>query len=136
MLPSNILWMAPDQMAFAHSRNHETDLSTKSGNLFKMAAKIESERRIWHTTICDTPLLRSTWRSFDQLQKKIAPKLAFLCREQERMSYLILSWCEPTEALSDMGFCAVARATLYSINTALNSPIDDAPSKTESGRPV
>ena len=30
----------------AHSRNHVTDLSTESGNLFKMAAKIKSER-IW-----------------------------------------------------------------------------------------
>ena len=30
----------------AHSRNHVTDLSTAGGNLFKMAAKIKSER-IW-----------------------------------------------------------------------------------------
>ena len=30
----------------AHSRNHVTELSTESGNLFKMAAKIKSER-IW-----------------------------------------------------------------------------------------
>ena len=30
----------------AHSRNHMTDLPTESGNLFKMAAKIKSER-IW-----------------------------------------------------------------------------------------
>ena len=34
------------EKTLAHSRNHVTDLSTESGNLFKMAAKIKSER-IW-----------------------------------------------------------------------------------------
>ena len=34
------------EKTLAHSRNHVTDLSTEGGNLFKMAAKIRSER-IW-----------------------------------------------------------------------------------------
>ena len=37
---------AEGEKTLAHSRNHVTDLSTESGNLFKMAAKIKSER-IW-----------------------------------------------------------------------------------------
>ena len=37
---------AAGEKTLAHSRNHVTDLSTGSGNLFKMAAKIKSER-IW-----------------------------------------------------------------------------------------
>ena len=37
---------AAGEKTLAHSRNHVTDLSTESGNLFKMAAKIKSER-IW-----------------------------------------------------------------------------------------
>ena len=37
---------AAGEKTLAHSRNHVTDLSTESGNLFKMAAKVKSER-IW-----------------------------------------------------------------------------------------
>ena len=37
---------AAGEKTLAHSRNHVTNLSTESGNLFKMAAKIKSER-IW-----------------------------------------------------------------------------------------
>ena len=37
---------AAGEKTLAHSRNHVTDLSTESGNLFKMAAKLKSER-IW-----------------------------------------------------------------------------------------
>ena len=37
---------AAGEKTLGHSRNHVTDLSTESGNLFKMAAKIKSER-IW-----------------------------------------------------------------------------------------
>ena len=37
---------AVGERTLAHSRNHVTELSTESGNLFKMAAKIKSER-IW-----------------------------------------------------------------------------------------
>ena len=37
---------AAGEKTLAHSRNHVTDLSTESGNLFKMAAKIKTER-IW-----------------------------------------------------------------------------------------
>ena len=32
------------EKTLAHSRNHVTNLSTESGSLFKMAAKIKSER--------------------------------------------------------------------------------------------
>ena len=35
---------AAGEKTLAHSRNHVTDLSTESGNLFKVAAKIKSER--------------------------------------------------------------------------------------------
>ena len=34
---------AAGEKTLAHSRNHVTDLSTESGNLFKMAAKIKRE---------------------------------------------------------------------------------------------
>ena len=37
---------AVGEKTLAHSRNHVTDLSTGSGNLFKMAAKIKSDM-IW-----------------------------------------------------------------------------------------
>ena len=37
---------AAGEKTLAHSRNHVTDLSTESGNLFKMAAKVKTER-IW-----------------------------------------------------------------------------------------
>ena len=37
---------AAGEKTLAHSRNHVTDLSTESVNLFKTAAKIKSER-IW-----------------------------------------------------------------------------------------
>ena len=40
------LFTETPQKTLAHSRNHVTDLSTEGGNLFKMAAKIKSER-IW-----------------------------------------------------------------------------------------
>ena len=39
-------YAAAGEKTLAHSRNHVIDLSTESGNLFKMAAKIKSER-IW-----------------------------------------------------------------------------------------
>ena len=35
---------AAGEKTLAHSRNHVTDLSLESGNLFKMASKIKSER--------------------------------------------------------------------------------------------
>ena len=38
--------MAAAEKTMAHSRNHVTDLFTESGNLFKVAAKVKSER-IW-----------------------------------------------------------------------------------------
>ena len=37
---------AAGEKTLAHSRNHVTDLSMESGNLFKMAVKLKSER-IW-----------------------------------------------------------------------------------------
>ena len=37
---------AAGEKTLAHSTNHVTDLSTESGNLFKIAAKLKSER-IW-----------------------------------------------------------------------------------------
>ena len=37
---------AAGEKTLAHSTNHVTDLFTESGNLFKIAAKIKSER-IW-----------------------------------------------------------------------------------------
>ena len=42
------------------SRNHVTDLSTESGNLFKMAAKIKSER-IWVRGL-ETGEKQTKWR--------------------------------------------------------------------------
>ena len=37
---------AAGEKTLAHTRNHVTNLSTESGNLFKMTAKTKSER-IW-----------------------------------------------------------------------------------------
>ena len=50
------------------SRNHVTDLSTESGNLFKMAAKIKSER-IWVRGL-ETGEKQTKWRQ-RQTQKKL-----------------------------------------------------------------
>ena len=45
---SSPIFKMPDrrEKTLAHSRNQVTDLSTEGGNLFKIAAKIKSER-IW-----------------------------------------------------------------------------------------
>ena len=54
---------AAGEKTLAHSRNHVTDLSTESGNLFKMAAKIKSER-IWvpGLEILETGEKQTKWR--------------------------------------------------------------------------
>ena len=51
---------AAGDKTLAHSRNHVTDLSTESGNLFKMAAKIKSER-IWVRDL-ETGEKQTKWR--------------------------------------------------------------------------
>ena len=51
---------AAGEKTLAHSRNHVTDLSTESGNLFKMAAKIKSER-IWVQGL-ETGEKQTKWR--------------------------------------------------------------------------
>ena len=51
---------AAGEKTLAHSRNHVTDLSTESGNLFKMAAKIKSER-IWVRGL-ETDEKQTKWR--------------------------------------------------------------------------
>ena len=56
------------EKTLAHSRNHVTDLSTESGNLFKMAAKIKSER-IWVRGL-ETGEKQTKWRQ-RQTQKKL-----------------------------------------------------------------
>ena len=56
------------EKTLAHSRNHVIDLSTKSGNLFKMAAKINSEK-IWVGGI-ETGEKQTKWRQ-RQTQKKL-----------------------------------------------------------------
>ena len=59
---------AVGEKTLAHSRNHVTDLSTKSGNLFKMAAKIKSES-IWVRGL-ETGEKQTKWRQ-RQTQKKL-----------------------------------------------------------------
>ena len=59
---------AAGEKTLAHSRNHVTDLSTESGNLFKMAAKIKSER-IWVRGL-ETGEKQTKWRQ-RQTQKKL-----------------------------------------------------------------
>ena len=59
---------AAGEKTLAHSRNHVTDLSTESGNLFKMAAKIKSER-IWVRGL-ETGEKQTKWRQ-RQIQKKL-----------------------------------------------------------------
>ena len=58
---------AAGEKTLAHSRNHVTDLSTESGNLFKMAAKIKSER-IWVRGL-ETEEKQTKWRQ-RQTQEK------------------------------------------------------------------
>ena len=48
------------EKTLAHSRNQVTDLSTEGGNLFKMAAKIKSER-IWVRGL-ETGEKQTKWR--------------------------------------------------------------------------
>ena len=52
--------MAAAGETLAHSTNHVTDLSTESGNLFKMAAKIKTER-IWVRGL-ETEEKQTKWR--------------------------------------------------------------------------
>ena len=59
---------AAGQRTLTHSRNHVIDLSTKSGNLFKMAAKIKRER-IWVRGI-EMGEKQTKWRQ-RQTQKKL-----------------------------------------------------------------
>ena len=59
---------APGEETLAHSRNHVTDLSKNSGNLFKMAANIKSER-IWVGGL-ETGEKQTKWRQ-RQTQKKL-----------------------------------------------------------------
>ena len=59
---------AAGEKTLAHSRNHVTDLSTESGNLFKMAAKIKSER-IWVQGL-ETGEKQTKWRQ-RQTRKKL-----------------------------------------------------------------
>ena len=59
---------AAGQRTLTHSSNHVIDLSTKSGNLFKMAAKIKRER-IWVRGI-ETGEKQTKWRQ-RQTQKKL-----------------------------------------------------------------
>ena len=59
---------AAGEKTLAQSRNHVTDLSTESGNLFKMAAKIKSER-IWVRGL-ETGKKQTKWRQ-RQTHKKL-----------------------------------------------------------------
>ena len=59
---------AVGEKTLAHSRNHVTDLFTESGNLFKMAAKIKSER-IWVQGL-ETGEKQTKWRQ-RQTRKKL-----------------------------------------------------------------
>ena len=59
---------AAGEKTLAHSRNHVTDLSTESGNLFKMAAKIKSET-IWVRGL-ETGEKQTKWRQ-RQTRKKV-----------------------------------------------------------------
>ena len=86
-----------------------------------------------HTTICDASLLRSAWCSFDQLQSESRRNQRCYVwnrekRENER-SHSLLVW---TEALSGIVFEPSQELS----GRVFNSPIDDVPSKTESGRPI
>ena len=59
---------AAGEKSLAHSRNHVTDLSTESGKLFKMAAKIKTER-IWVRGL-ETEEKQTKWRQ-RQTQEKL-----------------------------------------------------------------
>ena len=59
---------AVGEKTLAHSRNHVIDLSTESGNLFEMAAKINRER-IWVRGL-ETGEKQTKWPQ-RQTQKKL-----------------------------------------------------------------
>ena len=59
---------AVGEKTLAHSRNHVSDLSAESGNLFKRKAKIKSER-IWVRGL-ETGEKQTKWRQ-RQTQKKL-----------------------------------------------------------------
>ena len=59
---------AAGEKTLAHSKNHVTDLSMESGSLFKMAAKIKSER-IWVRGL-ETGEKQTKWRQ-RQTQEKL-----------------------------------------------------------------
>ena len=59
---------AAGEKTLAHSRNHMTDSSTDSGNFFKIAAKIKSER-IWVQGL-ETGEKQTKWRQ-RQTRKKL-----------------------------------------------------------------
>ena len=71
---------AAGEKTLAHSRNHVTDLSTESGNLFKMAAKIKSER-IWVRDL-ETGEKQTKWRQ-RQTRKKLKILQEFTYKQQE-----------------------------------------------------
>ena len=109
------------EKTLAHSRNYVTDLSTESGNLFKMAAKIKSER-IWvgglETGEKQTKwqqrqtrkklkirknLLRSHGNTVEWYSDLIFCSMTFICFKPERSSvhghlktvYNLISRCRP-----------------------------------------
>ena len=59
---------AAGDKTLAHSRNHVTDLSAESANLFKIAAKIKTER-IWVRGL-ETKEKQTKWRQ-RQTQEKL-----------------------------------------------------------------
>ena len=59
---------AAGEKTLAHNKNHVTDLSTESGNLFEMAAKIKSER-IWVRGL-ETGEKQTKWRQ-TQTRKRL-----------------------------------------------------------------
>ena len=71
---------AVGERTLAHSRNHVTELSTESGNLFKMAAKIKSER-IWVQGL-ETGEKQTKWRQRQKSEEAKNMK-EYTCKPQE-----------------------------------------------------
>ena len=89
---------AAGEKTLAHSRNHVTDSSTDSGNFFKIAAKIKSER-IWVQGL-ETGEKQTKWRQRQTRKKLKICKNALKGHRNTAEWYILFSVPWPSLVLS------------------------------------
>ena len=99
---------AAGEKTLAHSRNHGTDSSTESGNLFKIAPKIKSER-IWVRGL-ETGEKQTKWRQRKTRKKLKICKNALKGHRNTAEWYMLFSVPWPSFVLS---LNALAYMALY-----------------------